>query len=848
MKLLVIRLFLLTSVTIAFCEHSIGQKDQKSEPKRFAISYIKATVFDNPELSRDLEIKDVGDWRYIQLKPSATFGVAKDYFYEPSGRYNITVFYTDTPREKATAQLLINDNVIGSIAFGGKPDSTGRYIIKHKTFSGIDIAQWSKITLQFFGNGTSNCRVQKVVFSPAATAPEKLQPLNRPVTLSVFQDAAERSWGRAMLSDFVNGQIDSIMENRVVTLRQMKSTKEWAAQQNKTRGELEKFFGRFPKRTPLHTKITGKIEHEKYTVEKLYFESQPCYYVTANLYLPKNIQGPSPAVLFTSGHSGPGKALPLYQEACIGLALKGYVVLAIDPMGQGERLEYFDSKSEGSNIESAVNQHYYLGRPAFLINRTFSGLRVWDCIRALDFLVSRPEVDTTKIAAVGNSGGGQMGLLITAVDKRVKVCAVGHPGGQMEKNYLLGQNLIDRQILSLIAPRPVLMIVGEKSGEAVFHQKKVEDIQMFDEGLGYSKERAQLVLVDGVHDLKYPKREKVYEWLNHWFDKEAEGTAEPRMQTENPKDLWATKSGSTLVSLKGQTGQSLNAKILKTIYKPAKDLTELKKQVAARIGLNANEKNTGLDVRSIETIHYGDISVEKFTYQSETGIVIPSLLIKPRVINPAAPVYIYASDRGKPRSYQDSIIPFALAKKGSVVLAIDVRGVGEVSPTPALPQAVVYSTCSQFQWYHDCLAIQSPGFGRTMLAMRTFDIMRGIDFLQSRKELQGRKLLIYGEGIGGLWALLASIYDQRVDGVTTRGTLVSYKELVNKKYYAINSAYFWVPGALCDFDISDLARLASPKLQVWMDPINGLGQKLSVTEASSIIGSNKNMRIISSNK
>jgi hypothetical protein len=347
--------------------------------------------------------------------------------------------------------------------------------------------------------------------------------------------------------------------------------------------------------------------------------------------------------------------------------------------------------------------------------------------------------------------------------------------------------------------------------------------------------------------LKYPKREKVYEWLNQWFGKEVEGTTEPDIQIEPAKALWATKSGLSLVSLGGETGQTLNAKRLKKIYKLATNAVELKERIAKRIGFNSEIKKANLNAKFLDTLQYGDISVEKLTYQSEEGIEIPSLLITSKNVKAGSPIYIYASYRGKPTRFEDSLIPFQLAKKGYIVLAIDVRGIGETSPTPSLPLPVKYSACTPFQWFHDRLAIESPGFGKTLLAMRTFDIIRGIDFLKSQKDFAGRKIIVFGKGLGGLWALLASIYDSRVNGVVTDGTLASYKSLITNKYYKVPSAYFWVPGALCDFDIPDLARL-TVKQQIWINPISGLGQNLSPSNAISIIGSNKNIHIVTSGK
>jgi cephalosporin-C deacetylase-like acetyl esterase len=841
MKISFVPIICLTVFSFIFKNNELTRQYPKSDGGN-----PKSIMFDDPNLINGLIIEDFNHMRCIQLKPGSTNGLAEIYFFDESAKYNISISYIDETNGKSAVELSINNKPVGDIKFDAVNAKAGAsYSIKQKTIPGIDIQKWSKITLQFAGNGGEKCRIEKLVLTPVGTFDGKQEKLAKPVTMDVFQGSEEKLMGKQVLSTFVNSRIDSLMNKRVAELGKLKTPSEWRASQNKTRERLDSFLGKFPERTPLNAKITGKIDHEKYTIEKLYFESRPHYYVTANLYIPKNRALPLPGVLFTCGHSDNGKDDLLYHQTCLGLVLKGYIVLAIDPMGQGERIEYFNSETKEENVEGAVSQHYYLGRPSFLVNKTFSGLRTWDCIRAVDYLVSRPEVDTAKLGSVGNSGGGQMALLITAVDERIKVCAAGHPGGQMEKNYLPGQNLIDRQIFSLIAPRPVRIIVGDKSGEEAPHRKKIEDIQLFDEGLGFNKDRAELKLVDGVHDMKLPKREAAYDWLNRWLGKEEEGKTEPPLNPEDEKSLWVTKSGLTLLSLGGETGQSLNEQQLKNIYRPAKDNNELKKRIANRIQLSTDKSKPDLKVHSVETIAYSAFSIEKLSYESEDGIIIPSLLIRPKNIKSNSPVYIYASERGKPRLFQDTLTPFQLAENGYIVLAIDVRGVGETNPTASLPLPVKYSTCTPMQWIHDCLAIQSPGFGRTMLGMRTFDVMRGIDFLQTRKELKDKKVIIYGEGIGGLWATLASIYDSRVSGVITDGTLTSYKQLVNNKYYAVPSAYFWgAPGVLCDFDISDLVRLASVKQQIWLNPINEMGEIINASQASGILGHYRNTHVV----
>jgi len=251
-------------------------------------------------------------------------------------------------------------------------------------------------------------------------------------------------------------------------------------------------------------------------------------------------------------------------------------------------------------------------------------------------------------------------------------------------------------------------------------------------------------------------------------------------------------------------------------------------------------------VRLYETVNIEGLTVEKLSIESEPGMIIPSVLIKPEKIISGSPVYLFTSEKGKPNRIDINQLPFSLAKNGAVVLAIDVRGTGETSPTVPLGPTK-YTGYTPLLWKHQSLAIQSANFGRTMLGMRTYDLIRVIDFIQSREDLNGKKIVVIGEGSGGLLALAASIYDPRINGIATIGTLPSYKLLVTNQYYNVWE-YFWVPGALIDYDIPDLARLVAPKPQVWIDPVDHLGAKLSQEGASSILGKLEKIQIVNQDR
>jgi hypothetical protein len=154
---------------------------------------------------------------------------------------------------------------------------------------------------------------------------------------------------------------------------------------------------------PLHPRITGRIPHESYTIEKVIFESLPGFFVTANLYRPSQ-PGRYPGILLQAGHTQEGKPEP--QRLASNLALKGFVALAFDPIGQGEREQTFDRDVGGALAGWSVNEHLHAGAQSILVGESVARYFVWDAKRALDYLVSRPDVDPDRIGAAGCSGGG----------------------------------------------------------------------------------------------------------------------------------------------------------------------------------------------------------------------------------------------------------------------------------------------------------------------------------------------------------------------------------------------------------------------------------------------------------
>src|SRR5262249_17707035 len=167
--------------------------------------------------------------------------------------------------------------------------------------------------------------------------------------------------------------------------------------QEEIKTHLLKMLGGLPsERTPLNPHRTGRIEMSGFHIEKLIFESLPGIYVTALLYVPDDGPRRHPAMLVPSGHSSNGKVH--YQSLCQRLVQRGYVVISWDPIGQGERSQFWDAKNNKSHYNLICAEHAVLGNLAYLAGTNLARWEIWDGIRAVDYLLTRPDVDSERIS------------------------------------------------------------------------------------------------------------------------------------------------------------------------------------------------------------------------------------------------------------------------------------------------------------------------------------------------------------------------------------------------------------------------------------------------------------------
>jgi len=358
-----------------------------------------------------------------------------------------------------------------------------------------------------------------------------------------------------MVQEYFVSRVRAALEQGWERQKHLRTKAEAEAYVQSVREKIRASFGPAPEKTPLNPRVTGVVERDTYRIEKIIFESRPGFLVTSNLYVPKGRKFPLPGVVGSCGHSNNGKANEAYQSFAQGLARQGYVVLIFDPIGQGERLQYPNEKLE-SRIGVGVREHLYAGNQQFLIGEFFGAWRAWDGIRALDYLLTREEVDPRHVGVTGNSGGGTLTTWLCGLDQRWTMAAPSCFVTSFLRNVenelpadteqcpprVLGLGLDHEDFIAALAPKPVILLGKEKD---YFDARGLEDafrrLKRLYALLG-AEESIGLFLGPTYHGYSQENREAMYRWFNR-VTGVSNAQAEPQLTLEKDETLWCAPKG-----------------------------------------------------------------------------------------------------------------------------------------------------------------------------------------------------------------------------------------------------------------------------------------------------------------
>jgi dienelactone hydrolase len=335
----------------------------------------------------------------------------------------------------------------------------------------------------------------------------------------------DTSVGDQWVTEYFRLQSERLSER---TFADIDTLEDWENRRESYRGQLLEMLGLdpFPDRTPLSPKVTGRTEAEGIIVENLQFQSRPGLYVTANLYRPAEQSEPLPAVLYVCGHGGVKKDgisygnKVTYQHHGAWLARHGYVCLTIDTIQLGE-------------IEG-IHHGTYREKMWWWNNRGYSpaGVEAWNCIRSLDYLQSRAEVDGDRIGVTGRSGGGAYSWWIAALDERITAAVPvagitslhnhvvdGCVEGHCDCMYMVNTYRWDYpMVAALVAPRPLLISNTDKDrifpldGVVDVHSKVRKIYRLYG-----AEDKLGLHITEGPHKDTQELRIHAFRWLNRFL-------------------------------------------------------------------------------------------------------------------------------------------------------------------------------------------------------------------------------------------------------------------------------------------------------------------------------------------
>lgn len=677
---------------------------------------------------------------------------------------------------------------------------------------------------------------------PLLSAPLRAQSSNKLDFLSDLPDYANL---RSMLREYLNKQAFARLDARRQSVARISTPEEVAKRRAYLREQMVRDLGGFPARTPLNARVVGTLDRDGYTIEKVIFESRPHFYVTGNLYLPKAGSPPYPGVLFPLGHELGGKSNADWQQTLADFARRGYVGFTWDPIGQGERVQLYDPELEEGKIPASTDEHTDIGLQCLLIGDNLAQYTLWDAMRALDYLLSRSEVDSARIACTGNSGGGTHTAYLAALDDRIKVAmpscfitswrrlleTIGPQDAEQCIPPWIGQGLDHGDFVLAFSPKPYLILSAIRDFFSITGARETyQEARHVYSVMGAPDNVCQFE-ADNGHGYLEPRRVAAYRWLSRWFKGQEDNTPEVPVRLVSEEELRCTDSGQVTVSLGGETVFSLNRKRYASVKPARPSLTDpqavaaFQKKITGEVARMADRVAAPL----AEPTPFGVISkdgyrIEKLTYQSEPGIIIPSLLLVPAHIEGREPAVIYVNSKGKSGGVEEIE---ALVKSGEVVLAIDARGWGETSPD-ASDEA--HSFNALFPNYN--AAMTSMLLGTSLVAQRAEDISRGIDLLSRRPEVDSEKIYGMGVGAGTVPLLHAAVLDSRLRKVILEDGMVSY-EMVETSKIQYGIAESVIPGVLKSYDLPDLVAALAPRPTWIVDARDPLGYRAGMAKVRS---------------
>lgn len=498
---------------------------------------------------------------------------------------------------------------------------------------------------------------------------------------------------RSPLYEHLRGQAHEALDRRLEEYESVETAADAAAYQQKRRQFFLRQLGEFPQRTPLNPQVVGRFASNGYRVEKVIFESQPQHHVTAVMYLPE-AAGLYPCVVVASGHSRTAKAADYNQRFGIIMAQNGMAALCYDPIGQGERSQILDDSGQPKH-RSTTAEHFQIGVGSILLGTNTARYRVWDAMRAIDYAISRDDIDGQRIGFTGCSGGGTLTSYVMALDDRVRCAApacylttfrrlIDTIGPQDAEQNIFGQiafGMDHPDYVILRAPRPT--IISATTGDYFDIQgvwSNYRQAKRFYMRLGHP-ERVDIVEGPGGHGVPMINLVTIARWMRRWLLERDDTLMPGEIAVHDLDTLRCTPTGQVL-DLPGELSvfqlndlwqQQLAARRDRRWQRGTPE--NIPKKVRELAGIRVLDELPRLEAKPVGRIQRDGYHIEKLLLADDQSPALPALLFVPT--QPPRRAYLYLHGEGKQADAERQGTIEQLVRRGHPVLAVDLPSLGE---------------------------------------------------------------------------------------------------------------------------------------------------------------------------
>jgi hypothetical protein len=583
----------------------------------------------------------------------------------------------------------------------------------------------------------------------------------------------------ALLADYFRNETAVLSQH---CLTDIKTLDEWKARRDEYRRQLQEMLGLWPmpERTDLQPVVTGRLTNDEFTVEKIYFQASPELYCTASLYLPRNLTNPVPAILYECGHirvvtngiSFGNKGV--YQSDGAWYARNGYVCLVLDTLLAGE--------IEGIHTGTRNNGLWWWNSRGY----TPAGVEAWFGIRALDYLCTRPEVDTNRFGITGHSGGGAYSWTITALDDRIKAAAPLAGMADAQSHMLDG--VIDShcdcnffiniyrwdfpQVAALAAPRPLL--IGGTDADPLFRLPSTLRIyeqvrRIYD--LYDASNKLGLVIAPGPHS-ETPELQLA---VMRWFNRQLKGGETP-VETA-AKKFFAPEQLKVFETL---PANSINTNIAETfvpLAKPEKkSAAELRAALREKVFAGWPDEGTPPELKRAFSVERDGLRFSAWDFTSQHDVPLRLYLLESTAVKPPEQVELDVLD---PAGWTNWLATVNTEFGGE--LAPELAGWDAPATNPAVFEAWQHELVDQriafaffaprgiglSAWSGDDSRLTKIRrrfmlLGQTLDGMRVWDIRRAVRALPAVPGMDAAKIKLHAEGPMGVNALYAALFEPGV--------------------------------------------------------------------------------------